>query len=48
MTHKIYASDPKESKHLDSENESFAMANDEVPYPDQFDESEDFIEEDDL
>jgi hypothetical protein len=48
MTHTTNTIDPKESKDLDSEKDFFPMESDEIAYPDQFDESNDFIEEEEL
>lgn len=46
MTHNFHTLDPKESKQMDSDKDFYPMQNDEVPYPDQFDESKLFIKED--
>jgi len=44
----MYTPDPKESKQIDSEDDLFPNQKDDINYPDQFNESEDFIEEDEL
>ena len=46
MTHKIIATDPKEPKEISQEEDFFPMQKDGIAYPDQLDETLEFLEED--
>lgn len=48
MTHEIIATDPKEPKEISQEEDFSPMQKDGIAYPDQFDETLEFLEEDEV